>query len=94
MKTTDKLDFDATKGCCDDPAAGDLFPDLLHLETNRMNRGRLFAAKIDSCGIGIQGRELVVDADAWRSCAQHPSFEQSFKVSMAKVAMQQVLIKL
>jgi hypothetical protein len=44
-------------------AAADLFPEMLHLEINRLNKGCVFGVLVESYGVGMQHREVIVDRD-------------------------------
>lgn len=43
---------------------GSLFPDFSEVRNNRPCRGEVFAATVQSVGIGNQGRTLEFDEDA------------------------------
>lgn len=87
----EKFHFDETSKCCGGECSGELFPDLLNLEINKLNRGRVFGVLVESCGVGIQNRKVVIDKQAWERCSQSPGFNRCLELSMAKLALQQAL---
>ncbi len=89
MNTTSKIDYQTNSGCCSDASTGDLFPDMLHLAKNRLNKGRVFGVLLESHGMGIQNRKIVVDKKAWEECAKSPNFRACYDLSIAKLALQQ-----
>lgn len=91
MNTTAKIDYETSSSCCSDACTGDLFPDMLHLERNQLNKGRVFGVLLESRGIGIQDRKIVVDKRAWEECLKSPNFRACYDLSMAKLALQQAL---
>ena len=87
------LHYNPARPCCESPAAADLFPDLMRLDHNVENRGRVASIYIESVGIGDQSHRLTTDAEAWSACVQHPNFRACYDLSMARLAMQQAMLK-
>ncbi|MDN0084959.1 hypothetical protein QU487_19790 [Crenobacter sp. SG2305] len=87
----EKLHFDPNQPCCGDPSIGDMFPDLLALEPNMINRGRIFSVTIMATGLGVQAREMTVDQAAWVACSRSPHFRSCYDLSLAKLALQQAI---
>lgn len=85
------LHFNPDAACCDDPAAGDLFPDLLNLAPNRENRGRVATVFVKSHGIGTTKPVVRIDRAAWMECSSHPNFDSNYRLSMALLSLQQAL---
>ncbi len=85
------LHFDPTRPCCATLAAVDLFPDLLNLKTNQINRGRVASVIVESSGLGVRHSEVVVDEQAWDACVKAPHFRACYDLSMAKLALQGAL---
>jgi len=77
---TEKLHYDADKECCSEPCLGDFFPDFLHLETNRLNKGRLFSVLLESSGIGIPRRAVILDIEALNECRHSLHFDLCLKL--------------
>ena len=63
----EKLHYDPKQKCCSDAAIGDMFPDLLKLDLNTFNRGRVFSVYIQAAGLGVQERSVLVQ-DQTGSC--------------------------
>jgi hypothetical protein len=93
MNTKPKLDYQPDRECCSDPCTGDLFPDMLNLETNRLNKGRVFGVLMESCGVGVQHREVVVNKEAWAECSKSPNFDRCLQFSLAKLALQEAVLR-
>jgi hypothetical protein len=85
------LHFDKHQACCSNPAMGDLFPDLLLLEKNVLNRGRVLGAYLAASGLGIQERRVVEDPQAWQACIESPNFRSCYDLSLAKLHLQEAL---
>ncbi len=85
------LHFDPSHPACETPASADLFPDLLQLSTNHRHRGRVATVLVESCGNGVQHREVSIDPLAWAECVQSPNFRACYDLSMAKLALQEAL---
>lgn len=90
----ESLHYNPQDICCAHACLGELFPDLLRLKPNTLNKGRVFGIQIDSCGAGVQGRTVVVDPKAWKACSQSPGFENCLQLSLAKLAAQQAALHL
>jgi hypothetical protein len=90
MKTTilESLHFDPKTECCSAPTQDDLFPSLLHLQPNAVNKGRVFSVHVVSEGLGVQQRKVAVDKDAWLRCSQSPHFDPCLKLAMARLALE------
>lgn len=71
-----------------------MFPDVSKLRFNKPNRGRVATIEIESHGIGIQNRGLSIDQQQWEACLQCERFDDCYKLSLAKLMMQQTLATL
>ncbi len=67
---------------------GGIFPDPAMAHRNITNRGKVFSARIESHGIGVQDEELAVDETQWRSCMECPQFDGCYKLSTARLLFQ------
>lgn len=85
------LHYDPKKECGSGACLGELFPDFVRLVLNVVNRGRAFGVLIESCGIGTQRKEVVIDEAAWKTCQECPDFDRCLQVSVAKLALQQAV---
>ncbi len=88
------LHYEPSQRCCDTPSRGDLFPDLLRLDYNVENRGRVASIFVESLGIGIQDRRLAFDEKAWEDCMKQPNFRACYDLSMARLVLQEAVLKL
>lgn len=79
--------------CCDAHCLGTLFPDLLHLETNKTNKGHVYGIRIESYGIGVHRREVTVDEEALAHCQKSPHFDRCLHLSMARLMLQQAALR-
>ena len=79
---------------CEPDCYGALFPDLSNLIYNTPNRAKVATIEIESHGIGIQKRGLSIDRTQWDACLQCEHFEDCYKLSIAKLIMQQTLATL
>ena len=73
---------------------GTLFPDLLAVHHNGVVRGRVFGVLIESFGIGVQSRKILLDADAWKKCRDCPRYDECYDLSMAKLEFQKAVLSL
>jgi hypothetical protein len=95
MKTishSEVLHYDPSHPCCESSDSADLFPDLLRLEHNKENRGRVASIFIESIGIGVQSRRLTMNEAAWSECVKHLNFRACYDLSLAKLALQQSML--
>ncbi len=93
MSHPEVLHYDPARPCCESPAAADFFPDLLRLEPNVENRGRVASIFIEHMGVGDQKLRLTTDDAAWNECVQHPNFRACYDLSMAKLALQHAMLE-
>jgi hypothetical protein len=70
---------------------GDLFPDLSRVEFNKPCAGRAFAVQVNSCGLGVQSREMKVDETAWEECVRCPDYRPCYDLSTAKLVLGEAL---
>jgi hypothetical protein len=67
---------------------GNLFPDTLHVSNDRPKKGKVFSYTLHTAGgLYRAAREIGVDTDEWDRCTQCPEFENCYKLSMAKLAL-------
>ncbi len=69
-------------------AEGDLFPDFSRLVPNRKESGRAFSVLVESRGVGTQGVAVEFDEAAWSKARQHPSFEEDYRLSVARLLVE------
>jgi hypothetical protein len=93
MNTKPNHQNNPDRPCCSDPCIGDLFPDMLNLKFNQLNKGRVFGVLLKSAGMGIQDRQVVVDQDVWKQCSTSPNFDRCLQLSMAKLALEEAVLR-
>ena len=71
-----------------------MFPDVSRLQFNKPNEGKVAMIEIESHGIGTQKRGLSIDRLQWDACLKCEHFEDCYKLSIAKLIMQQTLASL
>ena len=79
---------------CTPNCYGSLFPDVSQLQFNKPNQGKVAKIEIESHGIGIQNRGLSIDRQQWEACLKCDRFDDCYKLSIAKLMMQQTLATL
>lgn len=72
-----------------EPCYGGMFPDVLHPEQDTPVSGKVFSFELRRAGgLFRSGRSYSAKIDEWDNCVQCPEFEQCYRLSMAKVALQ------
>lgn len=67
---------------------GQMFPDTLHVDTNRVVSGKAFSYELPSMGLARSDRQVHVIGEAWEDCLSCHDFEHCYKLSMAKLALE------
>lgn len=70
------------EGCCD------LFPDFSQLRYNHKAEGGAFDVLVESCGVGVQRKSITFKPEGWAKCVASPHFEESYRLSMAKLLLE------
>jgi hypothetical protein len=70
---------------------GSLFPDFTKLRPNQPLESQCFNALVTGHGIGVQGRKLEVQPEAWDKCLECPDYRTCYDLSLAKLVMNAVL---
>ncbi len=70
---------------------GAMFPDVSSLQVNKPNQAKVATILVESIGIGVQSRNLSIDRRQWETCLTCGRFEDCYKLSIAKLMMQQSL---
>jgi hypothetical protein len=68
-----------------------MFPDLSRLATNTRMSGKVFSARVNSAGIGVQSTEIAVDESAWEQCTVCPDYTTCRDLSTAKLILERAL---
>lgn len=74
---------------------GEMFPDGLRLQANQPNRGKVFTVQLTKpAGLypGFAHRSIETDLEQWDECQQCPDFESCYKLCMAKVSEESVVL--
>jgi hypothetical protein len=68
---------------------GKLFPTVNAPPTDRPIRGKAFAIELDRAGgMAIVTRHASVDLDEWEKCLACDEFQNCYKLSLAKLALE------
>ncbi len=68
---------------------GDLFPHPLPVSNDRPQKGKVFSYTLFRAGgLFRASRKTGVDMEEWDRCTQCPEFENCYKLSMAKLALE------
>lgn len=68
---------------------GNIFPDFSKLRFNVPCRGKVFAATLESVGIGVQSSCVDVDKEQWAQCVACPRYRHCYDLSLGRFVMQQ-----
>ena len=74
---------------------GTMFPDALHFRNNEPSVGKVFAFELDSTvGMGAvrSARKFSANIDEWDDCLKCPEFEHCYKLCMAKMSLESVIV--
>lgn len=67
---------------------GKLFPDVLHVEDDRPQRGKVFSLLLERAGGTFRcNREVSGDIEQWDACRKCPEFDSCYQFSMAKLLL-------
>ncbi|MEQ8789831.1 MAG: hypothetical protein RIC55_26290 [Pirellulaceae bacterium] len=67
---------------------GKMFPDVLHLQNDRPQHGKVFSVVLERAGgLWRSNRQVTADMSEWDECRECPLFEECYKFSMAKLAL-------
>ena len=74
---------------------GTMFPDDLHLKTNKPNKGKVFTVWMkQQAGTMLpvhSDRTIETDIEQWLDCQQCPVFESCYKLCVAKVTLESAI---
>lgn len=73
---------------------GTMLPDLDRLVPNRSCQGKAFAVHVASQGIGVQAREVTVDAAQWDACQECPVYASCRDLALLRLALWRALREL
>jgi len=70
---------------------GKLFPAIENSESNQIQKGKTFSFRLDRPRVLAINRVTEVDSKQWDECTQCPEFDACYKLSMAKLALEQAV---
>ena len=74
---------------------GTMFPDALHFRVNEPQVGKVFTFELDG-STGMlpvrSARKFSANIDEWDDCLKCPEFEHCYKLCMAKVGLESVIV--
>lgn len=74
---------------------GTMFPDAIHFQENKPNFGKVFSFELDG-GQGMGGfrssRAFSANIEEWDDCLKCPEFDHCYKLCMAKMSLQSVIV--
>jgi len=72
---------------------GTMFPDVLHVENDRPQRGKAFSFLLQRAGGMIRcNREVAGDIKQWDNCRKCPEFEDCYQFSTAKLLLASAIV--
>ena len=74
---------------------GTMFPDSLHFRNNEPQVGKVFTYELDSTGgMGAvrSARKFSADIEQWDDCLKYPEFEHCYKLCIAKMSLESVIV--
>lgn len=70
---------------------GTMFPDVLSSDLTGRHVGKALSFSIQNIGLSRGQRSVDVDIAAWDECVSCSEFEDCYKLSMAKLALQSAI---
>jgi hypothetical protein len=72
---------------------GTMFPDVLHVESDRPQRGKVFSLLLERAGGMYRcNREVKGDIEQWDVCRKCPEFEDCYHFSTAKLLLASAIV--
>ncbi len=72
---------------------GTMFPDVLHVESDRPHRGKVFSVLLQRAGGMIRcNREVSVNTGRWDECRKCPDFDGCYQLSVAKLLLEAAVV--
>ena len=72
---------------------GAMFPDVLHAESDRPHRGKVFSIQLQRAGGMIRcNREVSVNTEQWDECRKCPEFDGCYQLSTAKLLLESAIV--
>jgi hypothetical protein len=72
---------------------GKMFPDVLHVESDRPQRGKVFSTLLERAGGMIRcNREVTANIKQWDDCHKCPEFGECYQLSMGKLLLASAIV--
>jgi hypothetical protein len=72
---------------------GTMFPDVLHVENDRPQRGKVFSILLERAGgMNRCNREVTGDIEQWDDCRKCPEFDDCYQFCMAKLLLASAIV--
>jgi hypothetical protein len=72
---------------------GTMFPDVLHVENDRQQRGKVFSLLLERAGGMYRcNREVAGDVEQWDECRKCPEFDNCYQFSTAKLLLASAIV--
>jgi hypothetical protein len=72
---------------------GTMFPDVLHLQNDRPQRGKVFSVLLERAGgLWRSNRQVSADMGQWDKCRECPMFDECYKFGMAKLLLASAIV--
>jgi hypothetical protein len=72
---------------------GTMFPDVLHVENDRPQRGKVFSILLERAGGMLRSnREVTADIGQWDDCRQCPEWDDCYQFCMAKLLLASAIV--
>lgn len=72
---------------------GTMFPDVLHVESDRPQRGKVFSLLLERAGGMYRcNREVTADIERWDHCRKCPEFDDCYKFCTAKLLLASAIV--
>lgn len=73
---------------------GTMFPDVLHVENDRPQRGKVFSLLLKRAGGMYRcNREVTADIEQWDQCRNCPEFDNCYQLSTAKLSLASAIVE-
>jgi hypothetical protein len=70
-----------------------MFPDVLHVESDRPQRGKVFSTLLERAGGMIRcNREVTANIKQWDDCHKCPEFGECYQLSMGKLLLASAIV--
>ena len=72
---------------------GTMFPDVLHVESDRPQKGKVFSLLLERAGgMYRRNREVTGDIEQWDECRKCPEFDACYQFSTAKLMLASAIV--